>query len=587
MDGTGPRSTGEIVQLMVDVARGLNAIHEAQIVHRDLKPSNILIDQLTGKAKIADFGLARDALQVSDATRSSIVGTPSYMSPEQITNPQSVDSKSDIFSFGTILYELLAGERPFRGANDLLVQHKIVHVDPAQPSTFNDGIPRDLETIAMKCLAKEPNYRYQSVSSLLDDLENFQNHRPILARPASLFQKLKLKCKRYPQQAVLAGLLLLTVLASFLVVTSLWRSAVHRREQLAESIRQMEFQREKSEHNYRIACDILEKLVLLQIDMQGLDIALFTPEQLDPIRRGQEMLISRIEENSRSVKSETTPFSSKLTYVRTIRQLADTNFSLGDRDGAKKGYEQALEMLNRMSEEGDTRNEIASVIEGLASTEGDRDKAKALLLSAIDQRRQIVRDSPENNLFLDDLVKVELRAAGVFLQDSDRDSALRYYEYVCEHSIKQLAVEPTAIRFETLMSVSLMLAGQYRINGDPDRAALLIDQVLELQSQCDTVLSSGNLRFNCNLMCLLRSKIHIEKEDWLHASRDYRRYMALTSVETLAHPDHYDIVNQFIESPTVQHKIETGLRETIQNSESQTERAALEEELQYLLAGKP
>jgi serine/threonine protein kinase len=589
MNESARRSITEIVLLMIDVAKGLVAIHDAKIVHRDLKPSNILIDRVSGKAKIADFGLARDSLQVNDATRNSVVGTPGYMSPEQITSPELVDHRSDLFCFGTILYELLSGERPFRGAHDLMVQHQIVAVDPVQPSTFNDGVPRDLETIAMKCLAKAAHHRYHSARDLLDDLENFQNHRPIHARPASIFQKLRLKCKRHPQQAVLAALLVGTILASFFLVTSFWRSAVHGREQLSESIKQMEIQKEKSEHNYRIACDILDKLVLQQVSTEGLDVALMNPEQLETIRRGQEMLVTRIEEGAKSDKAAITSFQAQLNHVRTYRQLAYTNFSLRDLAGAQKGYSQALDILERLSSEGDTRNEKAQILEGqavLAHTHGNISTAKHLVLAAIDQRKQIVADFPENGRFQDDLVAVELRAADIFLHDHDRDSALKYFELVCEQIVAQLAVGPTPIRFETLAGVSLILAGQYRLNGDSDKALSVIDRVLDFYFKCDKELTTSNLRFNCNLMCLLKSKISIEKEDWIGASRVLRQYVSMTSIETQAHPDHYDIVNQFVDIDTLQNKIESGLRASIEKSVDQSEQKAIAEELQLLLAIK-
>jgi hypothetical protein len=589
MNEPSRRSIGEIVLLMIDVAKGLVAIHDAKIVHRDLKPTNILIDRVSGKAKIADFGLARDSLQVNDATRNSVVGTPGYMSPEQITSPYLVDARSDLFCFGTILYELLSGERPFRGAHDLMVQHQIVTVDPVQPSTFNDGVPRDLETIAMKCLAKAPHHRYHSARDLLDDLENFQNHRPIHARPASILQKLRLKCKRYPQQAMLAALLIGTILASFFLVTSFWRSAIHGREQLSESIKQMEMQKRKSEHNYRIACDILDELVLQQVSTEGQNVAPMNPEQLETIRRGQQMLVARIEEGAKSDKAAITSFQAQLNHVRTFRQLAYTNFSLRDLAGAQKGYSQALDILNRLSSEGDTRNEKAQILEGqavLAHTNGNISTAKELVLAAVDQRKQIVADFPENGRFHDDLVAIELRAADIFLHDNDRDSAIDYFELVCEQIVAQLAVGQTPIRFETLAGVSLILAGQHRYDGDSDKALVVIDRVLDLYFKSDKDLTTLNLRFNCNLMCLLKSKISIEKEDWIGASQGLRRYVSMTSVETQAHPDHYDIVNQFVDIDTLQKKIESGLRASIEKSEDQSEQTTIAQELQLLLAIK-
>jgi tetratricopeptide (TPR) repeat protein len=313
------------------------------------------------------------------------------------------------------------------------------------------------------------------------------------------------------------------------------------------------------------------------------------PEQLETIRRGQEMLVTRIEEGAKSDKAAITSFQAQLNHVRTYRQLAYTNFSLRDLAGAQKGYSQALDILERLSSEGDTRNEKAQILEGqavLAHTHGNISTAKHLVLAAIDQRKQIVADFPENGRFQDDLVAVELRAADIFLHDHDRDSALKYFELVCEQIVAQLAVGPTPIRFETLAGVSLILAGQYRLNGDSDKALSVIDRVLDFYFKCDKELTTSNLRFNCNLMCLLKSKISIEKEDWIGASRVLRQYVSMTSIETQAHPDHYDIVNQFVDIDTLQNKIESGLRASIEKSVDQSEQKAIAEELQLLLAIK-
>jgi serine/threonine protein kinase len=164
----------EAATIALQVALGLAAAHDQGVVHRDIKPSNILLEKRTGRAKITDFGLAR-VLDRSEALSPSevIAGTACYMSPEQIHSPQQVGPSSDLFSLGVVLYQLLTGERPFRGTTDSMIMQQIVHEEPVAPRRLNDALNRDLETITLQCLAKEPARRYPTAQELADDLQRW------------------------------------------------------------------------------------------------------------------------------------------------------------------------------------------------------------------------------------------------------------------------------------------------------------------------------------------------------------------------------------------------------------------------------
>ena len=200
------------------LARAIHAAHLQGIVHRDLKPANILLTA-DGRLKITDFGLARRLGDDSDQTRTgTIVGTPDYMAPEQARG-QAHDAGPlvDQHALGAILYELLTGRPPFRGATPFDTIEQVRTQESVPPTRLQPKVPRDLETICLKCLQKEPHRRYTDANALADDLDRFLEGRPVLARPISAVERLGRWCRRNPRVAGLAAavlVLLVTVATS-------------------------------------------------------------------------------------------------------------------------------------------------------------------------------------------------------------------------------------------------------------------------------------------------------------------------------------------------------------------------------------
>jgi tRNA A-37 threonylcarbamoyl transferase component Bud32/tetratricopeptide (TPR) repeat protein len=226
--GGTPLASRHAATIVEVLARAMQYAHERGIIHRDLKPSNVLVAGTLerGTPKITDFGVAKSLDPKATTQSGSFMGTPSYMAPEQVEGKTPVvDCRTDVYGLGAILYELLTGRPPFRAESPLATLKQVVQAEPARPRLLNSAVPRDLETVCLKCLHKEPVRRYASAVELAEDLRRFLAGRPVRARRIGNAARAWRWSRRNPVLAGLAGALVAALLGGLATTTYQWRAA--------------------------------------------------------------------------------------------------------------------------------------------------------------------------------------------------------------------------------------------------------------------------------------------------------------------------------------------------------------------------
>jgi serine/threonine protein kinase/tetratricopeptide (TPR) repeat protein len=406
-------------ELVETLARAVHVAHERGIVHRDLKPANILLQpnpkseipsmksetrkpksEKAGGAvsdfgfrfsdfspKVTDFGLAKRLDVDSGQTqRGSILGTPSYMAPEQAEGKvDQLGPAVDGYALGAILYEILTGRPPFKGATPLETLVQVQTQEPVPPRRLQPTVPRDLETIYLKCLEKDPAKRYPSALELADDLRGFLTHQPIRARPVGRPERLWRWCRRKPLVAGLTATLIVVLCGAVASLSWLWLRAEHLRG-VAEA------KETKALENFRLARQAVDDYSLKVSNDRRL------AEHFPPLRK--ELLLSAVPFYERLVARGGDGPEMRAELARACQKLGSLTQAIDGPNKAIARYEQAVALLERLSAdfpaEGRYQAELADAnlgLGGLLLETGQSVAAKKALQAALDLRRGLAEQS--------------------------------------------------------------------------------------------------------------------------------------------------------------------------------------------------
>ncbi len=534
--GGTPKAPKEAARLVEIVSRAIAEAHRLGIIHRDIKPANILLDS-EGRPKVADFGLAKvlDTDDAREPTRTqTILGSPSYMAPEQAEGRnRRIAATTDVYALGAVLYELLTGRPPFRGANAIETLEQVKTVDPVPPSRLVAGLSRDVETICLKCLEKAPAARYPTAEALADDLRRFTAGEPIQAHPASAWTHARKWAARRP--AVASALIVGGVAVTLLVAGSFYhgvrlRDEVHR-AQSAERSALLQRNLALGAYN-RLVFDVQERLGDTSTTRAVRQSLLGTAiDGLDRLARVAETTAPDL---SRAVAHQ------KLGAI--YRQIGRT-------DDARRQFELARSLAERLiaTVPADLARQecLRDVVSGLGELSvrlGRFDDAKVDLRRAVSLAEGVVRVDPKRSGARPALLEAYFQLGRSRGFGGEPGQAEALYRRMHEAAKQWVADQPEDHQARNLLGMSLRKLGDSKkLGGDPAGSRVFYEQAIEI-GRGNVLDEPNNLTFRYQLAVSLddlagvaASQKHVNEARALFAEAE-----ALHQSRASADPDDLD-----------------------------------------------
>ena len=417
-----PQPPDEAARLVETLSRAMQFAHERNIIHRDLKPANVLLTA-DGQPKITDFGLAKRLEDDSGQTASgSIMGTPSYMAPEQAGGHQArIGPQADVYALGAVLYCLLTGRPPFQSANVMDTVLQVLEQEPVPPRQLVTGLDKNLETITLKCLQKDPARRYQAAEEMAEELKRYLNDEPILARPVGIAERTWRWCRRKPAIAGLCAAVVL--LLSFVTVNGYLQAEIERK-----LTGQALTQKAKANENFDLARGAVDRFMTEVSKSQ-----LLTVPRMEPLRR--KLLTGAMEFYEKFVQQAQDDPELKAALGKSHRKLGRILAILGDDERSVEAISKAIEIFTQLSKDnpGDRKasNDLArsSKMLGIVLHKlGRHEEATEALERAIAVASRLVKDAPSVSEHAFELANAQ-NSFGLLLRDESRaNEALANYK---------------------------------------------------------------------------------------------------------------------------------------------------------------
>jgi len=517
-------------RLVRTVAEAVHHAHQRGILHRDLKPGNVILDD-RGEPHVTDFGLAKRVQADSELTQTgAILGTPAYMAPEQASGKRGmVTTATDVYGLGAILYALLTGQAPFGGESPVETLEQVRERKPESPSKLNPRVPRDLETITLKCLEKEPSRRYASAEALADDLRRYLDGESILARPVWLATRAWMWCKRKPALASMA----VANLLGLLVIVAATMAAV-----VVEQLRRQESEtRKEAESNFKMAqtavedylTSISENTLLKEqdsVDIRGLrkellKNALKYYERFVAQRNNDSALLEHlanayfrvgeitqeIESHERAIEAfrkaqtiweslvEVNPNSDELSerLARCHLAIGKQQNALGDRHAAMASYTAARAILEKLTgrkpDQESYLTSLADCYSEIGITQGhleSGDSGLAILEKAKKIQQKLIGRSPTEKVNKARLAEIINALGLVRFMRNDYNAAFGLFaevQQICQFLLSEIREGPKPVRFLNLMALAQYNMAQIQgLNGQFDKALESFEKSLEYRA---------------------------------------------------------------------------------------------------------
>jgi tetratricopeptide (TPR) repeat protein len=470
----------EAAGLIASLARAVGYAHSHGVVHRDLKPSNVLLgtdepratsDEHTPgsspvtrqpslvTAKVSDFGLAK-RLDDSTADRATetgaLLGTPGYMAPEQAAGTE-VGPAADVYGLGAILYECLTARPPFTAATVLETLEQVRTRDPVPPSRLQPGVPRDLQTVCLKCLEKDPARRYASAAELADDLDRFLRGEPVKARPVGVASRAGKWARRRPAVAALLALCGASVVA-LVAVTAVYTARLRQAAtDSAASAAEARRQQALAANNYRSAREALRRMLRRLDDRRAADVPRLKElrhDQLEDALAFYEGVLAGLADPDPAVR---------LDAARAGTEVGTLQYELGRSGPARGSFGHAVAVLEQLPDEYRTRPECRTALmhcfNHLANLTGRAEEGEEYLRKALAEGEELVRSDPSDLPRQTALAAVEHTLGALFQNRGRQDRAESHYLRAIEIRTALIERDPRAEGFRADLSEDLLNLG--------------------------------------------------------------------------------------------------------------------------------